>query len=290
MIDEQQDVLAPLAQRRQLDLDRVEAEQQILAGTGLRRRAAPAARLVAAMTRTSIGTGLLAPTGVTWRCSSAVSNLGWRWSGRLPTSSRNRVPPSAAWSRPMRSPRASVKAPFTWPNSSDSNRFSATAPRSTETNTLSARARAAVELARDQLLAGAVLAEDQDIGLGRRGALDQRIDPRASPATGRAGASRRPPPARRSRPRACARSTAAWREVRSDAAVRTVASSRSFDQGLETKSVAPRFIASTAIWTPPWAVIITTTACGIASSGSRRASGSPRRRWSRRARNWRRAG
>ena len=58
--------------------------------------------------------------------------------------------------------------------------------------------------------------------------------------------------------------TAAWREVRSAAAVRTVASSRSFDQGLETKSVAPRFIASTAIWTPPWAVIITTTACGIA--------------------------
>jgi hypothetical protein len=56
--------------------------------------------------------------------------------------------------------------------------------------------------------------------------------------------------------------TASWREVRSAAAVRTVASSRSFDQGLETKSVAPRFIASTAICTPPWAVIITTTACG----------------------------
>ena len=56
--------------------------------------------------------------------------------------------------------------------------------------------------------------------------------------------------------------TAAWREVRSAAAVRTVASSRSFDQGLETKSVAPRFIASTAMLTPPWAVIITTTACG----------------------------
>ena len=56
--------------------------------------------------------------------------------------------------------------------------------------------------------------------------------------------------------------TAASRELRSAAAVRTVASSRSFDQGLETKSVAPRFIASTAIWTPAWAVIITTTACG----------------------------
>jgi hypothetical protein len=38
-------------------------------------------------------------------------------------------------------------------------------------------ARAAVKLARDELLAGAVLAEDQDIGLGRPGPVDQRIDP-----------------------------------------------------------------------------------------------------------------
>jgi hypothetical protein len=37
-------------------------------------------------------------------------------------------------------------------------------------------ARAAVELARDQLLAGAVLAQDQHVRLRRRGALDQRID------------------------------------------------------------------------------------------------------------------
>jgi hypothetical protein len=37
------------------------------------------------------------------------------------------------------------------------------------------------------------------------------------------------------------------RLLRSAAAVRTVASSRSFDHGFDTKSVAPRFIASTAI-------------------------------------------
>src|SRR3546814_11743844 len=49
---------------------------------------------------------------------------------------------------------------------------------------------------------------------------------------------------------------AASRELRSAAAVRTVASSRSFDQGLETKTVAARFIAPTAIWTPPWAVTL----------------------------------
>ena len=54
----------------------------------------------------------------------------------------------------------------------------------------------------------------------------------------------------------------ALRDARSAAAVRTVASSRSFDQGLVTKSVAPRFIASIATCTPAWAVIITITACG----------------------------
>ena len=41
-------------------------------------------------------------------------------------------------------------------------------------------ARTAMELARDQLLAGAVLAEDEDVGFGRRRALDQRIDARHS--------------------------------------------------------------------------------------------------------------
>ena len=40
--------------------------------------------------------------------------------------------------------------------------------------------------------------------------------------------------------------TTSAREVRKEAAVRTVASSRSFAQGFDTKSVAPRFIASTA--------------------------------------------
>ena len=35
-----------------------------------------------------------------------------------------------------------------------------------------------MKLARDQLLAGAVLAEDEDVGVGRPGPLDQRPDPR----------------------------------------------------------------------------------------------------------------
>ena len=122
-------------------------------------------------------------------------------------------------------------------------------------------ARAAVELARDQLLAGAVLAEDEDVGLGRPGALDQRPDPRHRrriAEQGRLAAGG----GRGDRDGALRSVTASARDVRSAAAVRTVASSRSFDQGLETKSVAPRFIASTATPIPAWAVIITTTACG----------------------------
>ena len=77
------------------------------------------------------------------------------------------VPPSAACIRPIRSARASVKAPFTWPNSSESNSSAEIAPRSTDTISRR-RGATAVKLARDQFLAGAVLAEDQDVGVGRR--------------------------------------------------------------------------------------------------------------------------
>src|SRR3546814_13021294 len=52
------------------------------------------------------------------------------------------------------------------------------------------------------------------------------------------------------------------RELRSAAAVRTVARSRSFAQGLETKSVEPRFTASTEILTHTLAVCLPTTAPG----------------------------
>jgi len=44
-------------------------------------------------------------------------NLGFR--GSSPTSSRKSVPPSASSKRPKRRWRAPVKAPFSWPKSSD---------------------------------------------------------------------------------------------------------------------------------------------------------------------------
>ena len=48
----------------------------------------------------------------------------------------------------------------------------------------------------------------------------------------------------------------------SAAALRTVAASRSLLHGLATKSLAPRLIASTAVETAPWAVMMTTAASG----------------------------
>ena len=57
-----------------------------------------------------------------------------------PISSRNSVPPSACWNRPLWLATASVKAPFMWPNSSDSSSASGMAPQLTATKGFFARA------------------------------------------------------------------------------------------------------------------------------------------------------
>ena len=67
-----------------------------------------------------------------------------------PISSRNRVPPCAAWNRPRRSATAPVNEPFLWPNSSDSSRPSGIAPQFTATKASAARA-GAVDRARSSL-------------------------------------------------------------------------------------------------------------------------------------------
>ena len=51
-----------------------------------------------------------------------------------PISSRKMVPPSAASKSPFWSRWAPVKAPFTWPNSSDSRSVSVSAPQLSATN------------------------------------------------------------------------------------------------------------------------------------------------------------
>ena len=49
------------------------------------------------------------------------------------------MPPSAAWNLPSLLATAPVNAPLTWPNSSDSSRFSGMAPQLIVTNGLPAR-------------------------------------------------------------------------------------------------------------------------------------------------------
>src|SRR5207342_897209 len=79
-------------------------------------------------------------------------------------SSRKIVPPSASSNLPRRRATAPVKAPRSWPKSSDSISSSGTAAQLTSTKGPSAR----VDGARDQLLAGAALAVDEDAAGGRR--------------------------------------------------------------------------------------------------------------------------
>ena len=109
-----------------------------------------------------------------------------------------------------------------------------------------------MDLAGHDLLARAILAEDEDVRIGRRGALDELADALASGASASSLA----------RPRSM---RASIRLRRSTAALLTVASSRSLLHGLATKSLAPALIASTARDTPPCAVMITTAASGSIS-------------------------
>ena len=78
--------------------------------------------------------GRLSPTRTTTRSCSARSSFTCMPSGSSPISSRNSVPPSACWNLPARLAMAPVKAPFTWPNSSLSIRFSGMAPQLMVTN------------------------------------------------------------------------------------------------------------------------------------------------------------
>jgi hypothetical protein len=87
-------------------------------------------------------------------------------------SSRNSVPPSASSKQPVRSARASMNAPLTWPNSSLSRTPSESPPELTAMNARPARA---------DLLAGAVLAGHEHARAGRRHALDERHHRRHRP-------------------------------------------------------------------------------------------------------------
>ena len=229
MVEQQRDVLAPLAQGRQLDLDRVQPEQQVLAEAAFRRRAARRAvgrgdhpdvdrhRLVGADRDhlPLLERGQQLGLEVERQIADLVEEQGAAV-GRL-------HPPDPVAAAP-------VKAPFTWPNSSDSNRLSAVAPRSTETIGWSPRrdwrwiSRATSSLPvpfspRIRTLASVGAARsisEQTRSIAWRIAEQRRL------AVG--GRARDDAARARSAPRACVR--------RSAAAVRTVAASRSFAPGL----------------------------------------------------------
>ena len=74
------------------------------------------------MTRTFTGKGRSPPTRSTTPFSSTRSSFACASGPRSPTSSRNRVPPSASSNRPCRRSVAPVKAPRSCPNISDSTR------------------------------------------------------------------------------------------------------------------------------------------------------------------------
>src|SRR5512133_3623396 len=111
------------------------------------------------MTRRSTGSARVSPTFVTDRSCSARRSFTCSAGGMSPISSRNRVPPCAAWNFPGRVAMAPVNAPFTWPKSSDSSSASGMAPQFTATNGPAAR---------DDLLPGAGLArhEHADVRAG----------------------------------------------------------------------------------------------------------------------------
>ena len=115
-----------------------------------------------------------------------------------------------------------------------------------------------MNLAGHDFLARAILAQNEDIGIGRCGTVDQRTNA----LHGFGIAEQRHfaiVPKLGVRPRSILASSL----VRlSAAALRTVAARRSLLHGLATKSLAPRLIASTATKTAPCAVMITTAASG----------------------------
>ena len=81
----------------------------------------------------------LSPTGRYRLSCMARSSICWVSSARLPTSSRNSVPPSASWKYPFLALSAPVNAPLTCPKKVDGASSLVSEPQSTATKGLPAR-------------------------------------------------------------------------------------------------------------------------------------------------------
>src|SRR2546427_1097306 len=171
-----------------------------------------------------------------------------------PISSRKTVPPSATSSLPRFWVDAAVKAPFSWPNSSDSRSSSDRATQFTGMNRrLWRRPQLWIDRARRSLpvplsprsrtvesLCATFLALSMTAFI--LGLAATRVSKRLSSSDRRAVTSRL------SAPRSSVLPITRLRY--------------SLSNGFVTKSVAPSFIASTARWMVPWAVITTTGSSG----------------------------
>ena len=96
-------------------------------------------RWVAATMRTSTRCSRRLPMRRTVFSSSSLSSLPCKAMSMSPISSRNKVPPSAVSTRPSLRSRASVKAPRSCPNSSDSSNCAGSAAQFNSTKGLSRR-------------------------------------------------------------------------------------------------------------------------------------------------------
>ena len=103
------------------------------------RTASSRSRFVAAITRASVRSVSLPPTRSNSRSCSTRSRATCTGAGSSPTSSRKIVPPAASSKRPRRRSSAPVKAPFSWPNSSEATSPSGSAAQLTLTRARLAR-------------------------------------------------------------------------------------------------------------------------------------------------------
>src|ERR1044071_7707872 len=116
------------------------------------------------------------PSGRNFLSSIAFSNLAWTLISISPISSRNSVPPSASSNNPGLLLTAPVKAPFAYPNSSDSiNSFENPAQLSSTKLYRARPLKLWINLA--QPFPGPCLAQDENRGIVLGKNLDQLIDP-----------------------------------------------------------------------------------------------------------------
>ena len=165
MDGESRNVFTALPQRRNVNLDCVETKKQVLAKLAGGARCLRSV-LVAEITRTSTRRDREDPRRSISPDSSTRKSFACCRSGTFPISSRKIVPPSASSKRPMRSVRASVNAPLTWPKISLSKTPSDRAPVLTATKGGDARETVRGAFVRP-LLPAAVLAGNQDVCVRR---------------------------------------------------------------------------------------------------------------------------